>query len=103
VDTSSAFSRNQRLKIALGGFMSFTGFLILAMVILTATGSTNLESIIQNQVVIGVVATLGFLDVFCGILLYFREKNLRLLIPSHKKEPDNYVDQTDKTPNDQTG
>jgi len=98
VDTSSTFSRNQRLKIALGGFISFTGFLILAMVILTATGSTDIQSIIQSQVMLGALVTLGILDIVCGVLLYSREKNLRWLIPTHKQKADNDVDQGDKAP-----
>ena len=89
------FSLSQRLKIALGGFVSFAGFLILVAMIMTATGTANLEGIFQNGLMIGAVAFIGFIDVVCGLMLVLRDKEadwLRRLIPSKKKKADDDVD-----------
>jgi formate hydrogenlyase subunit 3/multisubunit Na+/H+ antiporter MnhD subunit len=86
VKTLSALSTNQRLKTALGGFVSFTGFIILVIVILTATGAADMKNVFQNGVMVGAVAFLGFIDVFCGVLLVFREKRLKNLFASQKKK-----------------
>ena len=91
VNALSAMSTNKRLKTALGGFVSFTGFIILVIVILTATGAADMKSVFQNGVMIGATAVLGFLDIFCGILLVFREKKLKDLFASQKKKTDNNV------------
>jgi hypothetical protein len=87
----SALSTNKRLKTTLGGFVSFTGFIILVIVILTATGAADMKSVFQNGITVGAVGVLGFLDVFCGILLVFREKKLKNLFASQKKKTDNNV------------
>jgi hypothetical protein len=65
------------LKTALGGFVSFTGFTVLVVVVLTSSGAADMKSVFQNGVMIGTVAVLGFLDVFCGFILFLREKKLR--------------------------
>jgi hypothetical protein len=91
VNELPALSTNKRLITALGGFVSFTGFLILVIVILTATGAADMKSVFQNGVMIGAVAFLGFLDVFCGVLLIFREKRLKNLFASQKKKTNNDV------------
>ena len=96
--TLPTFSTSQRLKIALGGFVSFTGFTILVAVILTATGAADMQSVFQNEVMVGGVAFMGFLDVLCGLLLVFREKRIKWLSTSQKKKPDDYVNQPNKTP-----
>lgn len=87
----SALSTRQRLKTALGGFVFFTGLTILVAVILTATGRADMESVFQNEVMVGAVAFLGFLDVFCGLLLVFAERRIRLFT-SQKKKPNDHVD-----------
>jgi hypothetical protein len=84
----SALSTNKRLRTALGGFVSFTGFIILLIVILSATGTTDIGVVFQNQTIINAIAFLGLLDVFCGILLYFSEKNFSNLFSSKKKKTD---------------
>lgn len=94
-----SFSTFQRLKIGLGGFISFLGFIILVAVVLTATGATDMESVFQNEVMIGAVGFIGILDVLCGVLLVFREKRLKKLFPSHKKKPNDDVNSSDKSPN----
>ena len=88
----SAISTSKRLKTALGGFVSFTGFIILVAVILTATGATDLATVFQSQVMLGAVAFIGVLDLFYGFLLVFQELRLKGLVSSHKKQPDDDVD-----------
>lgn len=62
------------MKTALGGFVSFVGFIILVSVVLTGTNAADIRSVFQDEIAIGVVAFIGFLDVLCGFLLIFREK-----------------------------
>jgi uncharacterized membrane protein len=57
-----SFSLKQRLKIAIGGFVSFVGLMML-------TRTVNLESVMQNELIVAVVAIVGILDVICGFLL----------------------------------
>jgi len=63
----------QRLKIALGGFVSLVGFLILVFAFLTATRAANLENVVQNEFIVAIAAIVGILDIICGFLL-FRKK-----------------------------
>ena len=92
VNALSTLSTNQRLRIALGGFVSFAGFLVLVIAILVATGSVEIQSVFQSGVMVGAVAFLGFLDVFCGFFLVFREKSLKELFASEKKKTDNNIE-----------
>jgi len=90
VKALSALSKSKRLQTALGGFAFFTGFIILVIMILTATGAADMKSVFQNGVMVGAVAFLGVLDVLCGVLLVFGEK-IRLLFAPQKKKPDDNV------------
>jgi hypothetical protein len=63
------FTRKQRLKIALGGFTSFIGFIILALTILVVTKTIDAENIFKPSLLIGVMVSIGVLDVLTGILL----------------------------------
>lgn len=67
------FPIKQRLKIALGGFVFFTGLLLVVITILTATKTANLESILPNELIIAIAAIVGILDVGCGVLLLRRK------------------------------
>jgi hypothetical protein len=67
--------------------LTFTGFIILVMVIFTATGAADMQAVLQNGVMVGAVAILGLLDVFCGLMLFFREKRLKDLLASQKHKP----------------
>ncbi len=98
VKSLSTLSTSDRLKIALGGFVSFTGFIVLLIVVLTSTGAVDMNSVFQNQVMVAAVAFLGVVDVLCGVLLVFREKRLKWLIAPKKKEANNNVQKPDKTP-----
>jgi uncharacterized membrane protein len=64
-----SFSLKQRLKIAIGGFVSFVGLMMLLLAFLTVTRTVNLESVMQNELIVAVVAIVGILDVICGFLL----------------------------------
>jgi hypothetical protein len=63
------FTRKQRFKIALGGFMSFIGFIFLTLTILVITTRIDIENILQHGLLVDVIAVIGVLDVLAGILL----------------------------------
>jgi uncharacterized membrane protein len=88
----SALSANQRLKTSLGGFVSFTGFIILVVVILTGTGAVDMKSVFQNEVMMGSVAAMGFLDILCGLFVVFRDKKIKLSFTTHKKKTENNIE-----------
>jgi hypothetical protein len=83
------FSTVQRLKIAFGGFVSFTGFIVLACAILTATGAANLELVFGSGLGTAVVTTVAVLDVVCGLFLVLRNKEIVLSFTSHQEKTDN--------------
>jgi hypothetical protein len=64
------FPLTQRFKIAIGGFVFFTGVLLLILAFLTTTKTANLETIIPNDLIIAAAAVVGILDVVCGFLLF---------------------------------
>jgi hypothetical protein len=67
------FPLKQRLKIALGGFVSFVGFILLIFVFLTTTKAANLESVMQNEL-IAVAVVVGVLDILCGFILFRKRR-----------------------------
>lgn len=85
------FSSAQRLRIALGGFVSFIGFLILIAVFLTATGAANIESVFQNEFLVTALGLVGIMDVFCGFILFFIDKQNFSLFAFHKKKTNDDV------------
>ena len=97
----STLSTSDRLKIAMGGFVTFTGLIVLIIVFLTAAGTVDISSVYQNQVMVAVAVILGVVDVLCGIILVFRKEKLRWLIPTKKKKADDNVENPDKTPKPQ--
>ena len=68
------FSLKQRLKIALGGFVLFIGFTLLILAFLTTTKAVNLESVMQNELIVAAAAVVGVLDVVCGFLLFQKRR-----------------------------
>ena len=68
-----AFSMNQRLKIALGGFLVFTGFLIVISTILSLTKTVRFELVFQPELFVPIVVIIGALDVACGIILIHKK------------------------------
>ncbi len=63
------FTAKQRLKVALGGFMSLVGFAILALAVLVITETLEIENILQSGLFVGFIIVIGFLDVVTGVLL----------------------------------
>ena len=59
----------QRFKIALGGFVSLVGFVVLAFTFLVITNTISVESILQPDLLINVMVIIGGLDVVAGIML----------------------------------
>ena len=94
----STFSKVQRLKIALGGFVSFTGVIILGCAILTATGTVDLASILQNELSVALVSTVGALDVVCGLILVLKNKKIVLSFATHQEKTNNHANQPDNNP-----
>jgi hypothetical protein len=72
VEAMPYFPLTQRLKIAIGGFLFFTGVLLLILAFLTTTKTANLEAIIPNELIIAAAAVVGILDVVCGFLLFYK-------------------------------
>jgi len=64
------FPLKQRFKIALGGFVSLVGFMLLFFALLTTTRTINLESVVKNEYIVAVAAIVGILDIICGFLLF---------------------------------
>jgi len=65
----SYFTRKQRLKIALGGFLSLIGFVVLIFTFLVITKTVNVENISQSDLLVNVMVVIGGLDVIAGIML----------------------------------
>jgi uncharacterized membrane protein len=68
------FPFKQRLKIALGGFVSFVGFMLLIFAFLTTTKAANLESVMQNELIVAVAVVVGVLDILCGFILFRKRR-----------------------------
>jgi len=62
-------TRKQRFKIALGGFVSLVGFVVLTFTFLVITKTITVENILQPDLLINVMAIIGGLDVLAGIIL----------------------------------
>jgi len=63
------FTPKQRFRIALGGFISFIGFIVLVMAALVITETIDIENILQHNLLAGVMAIIGILDLLAGVLL----------------------------------
>jgi len=62
-------TRKHRFKIALGGFVSLVGFVVLAFAFLVITNTISVENILQPDLLINVMVIIGGLDVVAGIML----------------------------------
>jgi len=66
----SSLSWIGRVIVALGGFILLTGFVMLALAILGAFGIVEVETLMQNTLLLeGAMLTLGVLDIIAGIIL----------------------------------
>jgi len=63
------FTRKQRFKIALGGFVSLVGFVVLTFTFLVIAKTIDVENILQPDLLINVMVIIGSLDVLAGIVL----------------------------------
>jgi len=63
------FTSKQRLKIALGGFLTLVGFSIIALTVLTMTKTLDVESFLQPNLLLSLTTAMGVLDIIAGILL----------------------------------
>jgi len=63
------FTRKQRFKIALGGFVSLVGFVVLTFTFLVITKTITVENILQRDLLINIMVIIGGLDVLAGIVL----------------------------------
>lgn len=63
------FTRKQRFKVALGGFVSLIGFLVLTFTFLVITKTMDVENILQPDLLINIMIIIGGLDVLAGIIL----------------------------------
>ena len=63
------FTSKQRLKIALGGFLTLVGFSIVALTVLTMTKTLDVESVLQPSLLLSLTTAMGVLDIIAGILL----------------------------------
>jgi hypothetical protein len=86
------FSIGQRIKIGLGGFVSFVGIVVLACAILTLTRAADLALVFQNAMPVFVIAVVGALDVACGLLLVLRNREIVLSFAPHQEKTNNNTD-----------
>jgi len=63
------FTGKQRLKIALGGFISFIGFIVLVLTVFVMTRTIDAENALQSGLLINFMVVIGVLDIVAGILL----------------------------------
>ena len=63
------FTSKQRLKIALGGFLTLVGFSIITLTVLTMTKTLDVESVLQPSLLLSFMTAMGVLDIIAGILL----------------------------------
>ena len=63
------FTSKQRLKIALGGFLTLVGFSIITLIVLTMTKTLDVESVLQPSLLLSLTTAMGVLDIIAGILL----------------------------------
>jgi len=65
----SYFTRKQRFKIGLGGFLSLIGFLVLILIFLVVTETINVGDVLPSQFLIDVMAVIGILNIVAGVIL----------------------------------
>lgn len=88
------FSLSHRIKIALGGFASFIGAIVLVCAILIVTGSVDTLIFLQNPSALFLALTVATLDIACGLLLVFADRKIVFSFASKKKKTHNDTSQT---------
>jgi len=92
METMPIFSMSQRLKIALGGFTSFTGVIILICIVLALTNTADLSVSLQGVNLVLIITIVGVLDIACGLILFLGEKEIVFSFASHQKKTDDNTD-----------
>lgn len=82
----AVFSISQRLKIALGGFLTFTGFVILIIAILLATDSANLSYIFEEANGVTALSVAATLEIVGGIILFLGSKKVTISFTGNEKK-----------------
>jgi hypothetical protein len=86
------YTFSQRIKIALGGFICFTGMIAIACAILTLAGAVNLAVVFQGGIFVFFVAVIAGLDLVCGLLLVLGNKEIILSFASNENKTSNNAD-----------
>lgn len=86
-----AFSTRQRFMIALGGFVSFLGFIILVVVSFAMAGLIDLENILQAEFILMILLIVGILDILCGLVLLLKDRKKFFSFTADQKKPDDDV------------
>ena len=86
------FSISQRLKIALGGFTSFTGVVVLICIVLALTNTADLSVALQGANLVFMITIVGVLDIACGLILFLGRKEIIFSFASNQKKTGNNAD-----------
>jgi hypothetical protein len=84
----TVLSISQRLKIALGGFLAFTGFVILVIAISLATDSANLSFISEGVNGIIALSVAATLEIVGGLILFLGSKKITISFAGNEKKTD---------------
>ena len=84
----SVFSINQRLKIALGGFLTFTGFVILVIAIILATDAADLSYIFGGANGVIALSIVAILEIVGGTILFLGSKKITISFAGDEKKTD---------------
>jgi type IV secretory pathway VirB2 component (pilin) len=88
----TVFSIGQRLKTALGGFLAFTGLIILVSTVLVATNSANLFFVFEGTNGVIALSISATLEIVGGLVLFFGSKKFTLSFAGNEKETDKNTD-----------
>ena len=88
----SRLSTPQRLKIALGGFVSFIGVAVLSLAVLTLTDSADLPAVMQGNVALAAISVVAALDIGTGLLLILKNIEIILSLTANQQKPSDQAD-----------
>ncbi len=88
----TVFSIGQRLKIALGGFLAFTGVIILAGTVLVATNGANLSYVFEGANGLIALSLAAALEIVGGLVLFLGSKKITLSFAGNEKKTDKNAD-----------
>ena len=88
----SRLSTPQRLKIALGGFVSFIGVAVLSLAVLTLTDSADLPAVMQGNVALAAISVVAALDIGTGLLLILKNREIILSLTANQQKPSDQAD-----------